>query len=152
MFPFFMQKSFFNQRQFSPWRNHHEPLSDKPTPRTIIQIIKNWLTLIHDGPRNAKNVQRPDRISGPPLSTFKLSRGIEISYVGRRIESLLFCTHGPWVVELFAETNFSLIASTGFFPVNRVFSPFRAKTTFGRLFTHSLDLSADRKFISWLYW
>ena len=95
MFPFFMQKLFFNWRQFSLGRNHHELLSDKPTPRTIIEIIKNWLTLIHDGPRNVENFQRPDQISGPPLSTFKLSRSIEISHVGRRIQSLLFDPTGP---------------------------------------------------------
>ena len=72
-----------------------EAIQSREESRTIIQIIKNWLTLIHDGPRNVENFQRPDRISGPPLSTFKLSRGIEISHVGRRIESLPFCPHGP---------------------------------------------------------
>ena len=44
--------------------------------------------------------------------------------------------------EGFCDTCSCLIASTGFFPVNLVTSPFRAAVTAGSLFTHSCDRSS----------
>ena len=41
------------------------------------------------------------------------------------------------------------MATTGFFPVNLVTSLFKAETTSGSLFTHSVDLFPPLKFISW---
>ena len=45
--------------------------------------------------------------------------------------------------EVFYVTSFALIASTGFLPVSRVTSLFRAATTAGSLVTHSRDRSPD---------
>ena len=52
----------------------------------------------------------------------------------------------------FASTTFSLIASTGFFPVKMVTSLFKAEPTSGSPFTHSVDLFPYLKLISWLHW
>ena len=47
-------------------------------------------------------------------------------------------------------TDWSLVASTGFFPVHLVISLFKVETTSGSLVTRSVDLFPSLKLISWL--
>ena len=54
--------------------------------------------------------------------------------------------------EGFCVSVLALMASEGFLLVSRVTSPFRAATTEGNRFTHSVDHSPEGSLISWAYW
>ena len=54
--------------------------------------------------------------------------------------------------EGFCVSVLALIALEGFFSVSRVTSPFRAATTEGNRFTHSVDRLPEGSLISWAYW
>ena len=129
------------KRKSSVGQNGKQLLKHKPPFRAVLQIIHNWLVGLYKGRQEIMDFQRPDSISGSLPPSFQLTRLIQVSNIYNWRGFFPFFPAGRKKgVEGFATTAFSLMASTGFLPVRRVTSPFRAETTAGSRTTHSEDL------------
>ena len=139
-------------RQLSIRRHNQQLFTNKAAFGPVRQIIDNrliWLCLIF---HNLVDFQRPDRVCCSFGSALKFARLIQISHIDERRK---FFSSSPTGLEYFVDgfegTAFSLIATAGFFPIRLVTSLFRAPTTSGRLFTHSVDRLPSGRSISTAY-
>ena len=139
-------------RQLSIRRHDQKLFTNKAALGPVRQIIDNgliWLGLIFN---NLVDFQRPDRICCSFGSALKLARLIQIPHIVERRKFFLATpTRLLYFVDGFGETDFSLMASAGFLPIRLVTSLFRALTTSGSLFTHSVDRLPSGRSISTAY-
>ena len=139
-------------RQLRIRRHNHQLFTNKAALGSGRQIIDNgfiWVGLIFN---DLVDFQRPDWICcsfGPAL---KFARLIQIPHIYERRKFFSATPTGLlYFVDGFEETAFSLIATAGFLPVRLVTSLFRALTTPGSLFTHSVDFLPSGRSISTAY-
>ena len=115
-----------------------------------LQVVQHGL--VGSGHRAAQPVhfKRPHRVSGPPTTNLQFTRLVKIANAD---PEGTFCSLRPrgrqgTTEEGFCVSVLTLMASEGFLPVSRVTSPFRAATTEGNRFTHSVDHSPEGSLIS----
>ena len=139
------------RRQLGIRRHNQQFFANEAAFGPVRQIIDNrliWLCLIF---HNLVYFQRPDRICCSFGSALKFARLIQIPHIDERRK---FFSAAPTGLLYFVgneETAFSLIATAGFLPIRLVTSLFRALTTSGSLFTHSVDRLPSGKSISTVY-
>ena len=98
--------------------------------------------------------KRPHLVSGPPATTLQFTGLVKIANTDPRGDFLLFEAkkasrdyRGGLLCQCLG-----LDSIRGLFSVSRVTSPFRAATTEGNRFTHSVDRLPEASLISWAYW
>ena len=127
-------------RQLGIRRHNQQLFTNKAALGPVRQIIYNgliWLGLIFN---DLIDFQRPDRVCCSFGSALKFARLIQIPHIDQRRKFFLAAPTGLlYFVDGLEETAFSLIATAGFLPIRLVTSLFRALTTSGSLFTHSVD-------------
>ena len=140
-----------NKSIVSAFFNRH--ISDETTLWSILRIVENRLILIHKCSIDFEDFQRSHGICCSSFTSFQLINGKEISHSFWGVQSLFLPANRSWVSRWTLGVNRLVINGiTGFFPVNLVTSLFKAETTAGSLFSHSVDLFRSLKFISWVYW
>ena len=132
-------------------RNNQQLFTNEAALGPVRQIIDNrliWLCLIF---HNLVDFQRPDRVRCSFGSALKFAWLIQIPHIMRG--GSFFSAAPTGLLYFFGneETAFSLIATAGFLPIRLVTSLFRALTTSGSLFTHSVDRLPSGRSISTAY-
>ena len=139
-------------RQLSIRRDNQQLFTNEAALGPIRQIMDNrliWLCPIFN---NLVDFQRPDRVCRSFSPTFKFAQLIQIPHIDERRKFFSATPTGLlYFVDGLEETDFSLIAMAGFLPIRLVTSLFRAPTTSGSLFTHSVDLLPSGRSISTAY-
>ena len=139
-------------RQLSIRRRNQQLFTNEVALWPVRQIIDNgliWLGLFFN---NLVDFQRPDRVCCSFSLALKFARLIQIPHIDERRKFFSDTPTGLlYFVDGFEETDLSLIATAGFLPIRLVTSLFRALTTSGSLFTHSVDRLPSSRSISTAY-
>ena len=140
-------------RQLSIRRHNQQLFTNKAALGPVRQIIDDrliWLGLVFN---DLVDFQRPDWVCCSFGAALKLARLIQISHIDERRKCFFSASSTGllYFVDGFEETSFSLIATAGFLPIRLVTSLFRALTTSGSLFSHSVDRFPSGRSISAAY-
>ena len=139
-------------RQLSIRRHNQQLFTNEAAFGPVGQIIDDrfiWLGLVLN---DLVDFQRPDRVCCSFGAALKFARLIQISHIDERRKFFSAAPTGLlYFVDGFEKTSFSLMATAGFLPIRLVTSLFRALTTSGSLFTHSVDILPSGRSISTAY-